>query len=191
MKKLMIAACAVAFAAVASAATATWKTDVNGLLNPDDTQAWGDGYITMYLWSIDSAAYTGFTEGGAKAVSAAVWNNYKDNLASADAQYTDDGSGYITLDDPNTYGVGDTAYAAIVLAYDEGDGITHYKGNVGMWNFEADYDNETAGMDSEIFGEGNSGVALGWSEVSNIPEPTSGLLLLLGVAGLALKRKRA
>jgi len=34
----------------------------------------------------------------------------------------------------------------------------------------------------------------GWYSVatpSPIPEPTSGLLMLLGVAGLALKRKRA
>jgi len=31
----------------------------------------------------------------------------------------------------------------------------------------------------------------GWHEISSIPEPTSGMLLLLGVAGLALKRKRA
>ena len=31
----------------------------------------------------------------------------------------------------------------------------------------------------------------GWYEVSSVPEPTSGLLLLLGVAGLALRRRRA
>jgi hypothetical protein len=30
-----------------------------------------------------------------------------------------------------------------------------------------------------------------WKSYGAVPEPTSGLLLLLGVAGLALKRKRA
>ncbi len=30
-----------------------------------------------------------------------------------------------------------------------------------------------------------------WTNVTSVPEPTSGLLLLLGMAGLALKRKRA
>ena len=30
-----------------------------------------------------------------------------------------------------------------------------------------------------------------WQSMSNVPEPTSGLLLLLGMAGLALKRKNA
>jgi len=35
------------------------------------------------------------------------------------------------------------------------------------------------------------GVWADWAAAEPIPEPTSGLLLLLGVAGLALKRKRA
>lgn len=30
-----------------------------------------------------------------------------------------------------------------------------------------------------------------WSAVSDVPEPTSGLLMLIGLAGLALRRKRA
>ena len=41
----------------------------------------------------------------------------------------------------------------------------------------------------------NAGTVTGWPsqkwEVASIPEPTSGLLLLLGVAGLALRRRRA
>ena len=38
--------------------------------------------------------------------------------------------------------------------------------------------------------QGDSKVAGNWTAVA-VPEPTSGLLLLLGMAGLALKRKRA
>ena len=33
--------------------------------------------------------------------------------------------------------------------------------------------------------------SVGWSSVSSVPEPTSGILLLVGIAGLALRRKRA
>ena len=36
----------------------------------------------------------------------------------------------------------------------------------------------------------NSGYWSGWQNTVSTPEPTSGLLLLLGVAGLALRRKR-
>jgi hypothetical protein len=36
-----------------------------------------------------------------------------------------------------------------------------------------------------------TGTNYGWTQTTDVPEPTSGLLLLLGVAGLALKRKRA
>lgn len=45
--------------------------------------------------------------------------------------------------------------------------------------------NVNAGTGTAFTGNG------GWYTVATIPEPTSGLLLLLGVAGLALKRKRA
>ena len=41
------------------------------------------------------------------------------------------------------------------------------------------------------FREGTEFGSGGWYNVTNVPEPTSAMLLLLGVAGLALKRKRA
>ena len=50
---------------------------------------------------------------------------------------------------------------------------------------------------SDSFGAGaltaSASAANGWAAVSStdVPEPTSGLLMLLGVAGLALRRKRA
>ena len=43
----------------------------------------------------------------------------------------------------------------------------------------------TFGSGSELATAGN------WKTLAAVPEPTSGLLLLLGVAGLALKRRRA
>ena len=36
-----------------------------------------------------------------------------------------------------------------------------------------------------------TGTSAGWYQTAAVPEPTSGLLVLLGLAGLALKRKRA
>ena len=189
MKKLMIALVAVAFGAVANAASITWATTNNGLLNPDGSGAGGEGYITMYLFSLDATAYGTLTAGGESAVAAAVWGAYGTNLGTATASYVDDGMGQIMISDPASYTTGDTAYAAIILTYDEGAGVTHYVGNAASYAFAADIDAQVFEMDTFIGGDaGAMSTATGWTAV---PEPTSGLLMLLGMAGLALKRKRA
>ena len=47
-----------------------------------------------------------------------------------------------------------------------------------------------AAFGASNFTDANS-ISKGWQAYSSVPEPTSGLLLLLGVAGLALRRRRA
>ena len=189
MKILMIALASAAVAVAANAATIDWATSNSGLFNPDGTEAGGEGYITMYLFSIDSTAYATLTQGGEAGVSAAVWAAYGNQLASADASYADDGMGQIMIGDGKTYTTGDTAYSAIILTYNDGTGISHYKANAGEWEFAADIGKVVAEMDTFVGGDaGGMTTAVTWQSV---PEPTSGLLLLLGVAGLALRRRRA
>ena len=56
------------------------------------------------------------------------------------------------------------------------------------------YLSEFAGTSSQSLKFGSQSTASqaagAWTSV-NVPEPTSGLLMLLGMAGLALRRKRA
>ena len=192
MKKLMFAAVAAMLGVAANAATIQWGTSNSGLLNPDGSEAMGEGYITMYLFSIDSTAYGKLIQGGEAGVSAAVWNTYGSQLASATDTYADDGMGQIAIADPATYTTGDTAYSAIILTYNDGSGISHYKANAGAYYLEADIATTIAEMDTFVGGEaGSMSTAISWTAVENVPEPTSGLLLLLGVAGLALRRRRA
>ena len=190
MKKLMIAFATVALATIANGATIMWGTSASdSIKNPDGSDAGGEGYITMYLFSVDAATYATLTAGGEDSVSAKVWNTYGSSLASATESYVDDGMGQIVIVDPNTYGVGDTAYAATLLVYDEGSGATHYIGNAATYTFAADIDDGVYDMNTFIGGSaGSMSTAVTWTAV---PEPTSGLLMLLGVAGLALRRKRA
>lgn len=62
-------------------------------------------------------------------------------------------------------------------------------GNYGKASVESLQDVTVAGLGSFI-GGGSNGTATAWSTAA-VPELTSGLLFLLGMAGLALKRKRA
>ena len=190
MKKLMIAFATVALATIANAATVQWGTSSSeALKNPDGTDAGGEGYITMYLFSVDAATYATLTAGGESSVSDKVWETYGSSLASATDSYVDDGMGQILIADPSSYGVGDTAYAATLLVYDEGSGATHYIGNAATLTFAADISQDVFDMNTYIGGStGTLSTAVSWTAV---PEPTSGMLLLLGMAGLALKRKRA
>ena len=63
-------------------------------------------------------------------------------------------------------------------------------GNVGTYTLVSDLDYTVAGMGTTIFGAATGTTATAWSTAA-VPEPTSGLLLLIGMAGLALRRKRA
>jgi len=188
MKKLMIMLAAVAMAAGVQAASMNWSSSAN-LLNPDGSAADGSGYITMYMFSIDSATYTDLTKGGEAGVAAAVWGAYGSKLATATGSYVDDGMGQIMVADPGSFGVGQTAYAAVIFAYDAGEGVTHYIANAAQYTYAADIDATVGELDTFIGGDaGSMSTATGWTAV---PEPTSGLLMLVGLAGLALRRRRS
>jgi hypothetical protein len=188
MKKIIVAMIAVASAMAVNAAAINWASSNAGLNNPDGTAAGGEGYITMYLFTLDKTGYDALSVGGAAGVSAAVWGAYGSKLATATDSYADDGMGQIMLADPNSYGVGDTAYAAVIFAYDEGEGVTHYKGNIASYTFDSASDVTVYEMDTLVFGDKVGTAAVTWQAV---PEPTSGLLMLVGLAGLALRRRRA
>ena len=89
--------------------------------------------------------------------------------------------------------VGDTVYGAVLFTTKQTfDGVEKefYIANIGTGTVGAESGLNIGNLGTVFLGaDAATGTATGgWQSV---PEPTSGLLLLLGMAGLALKRKRA
>ena len=187
MKKLMIAIAVAAVAVIGNAASVNW--DAGTVLEPSGAMA--NKSVSGYLFVIDAATYTALTAFATdgSSLSSAVWSSYGDKLSEAYASETTSKRGALKLiDDSKAYNAGETAYAALIYTYGTGDSL-QYIGNIGSAEFTSAMDVDKAAMALNIFGDTTKG-ATAWSTAA-VPEPTSGLLLLLGMAGLALKRKCA
>ena len=184
MKKLMIAFTAAAMAVSVNAATVTWGSGTITL--PSGTQA-GKDAVTAYLFTVTESVYNSYASySDAAKLSTDIYAAYKGSLGTANATKTSNAKGVAKLSDDTDYAAG--TYYAIVLYTATDSGIEYYMGNYGMQTVESTMDVELTGLANTLGGAGTTTTA--WSTAA-VPEPTSGLLLLLGVAGLALKRKRA
>ena len=181
MKKLMVLAAVVVASVMANAATLKWGS---GTITLADSTTAGKGAVSAYLFVIDSTAYASLASKTGAALSDAVYSAYGSSTASASATGSSSAKGAVTLTDPTAYANGNTAYAAIL--YVEGD---NYMGNVGTYTFDSDLNYTMSDMASKVGGL-TTGASTAWSTAA-VPEPTSGLLMLLGMAGLAIRRRRA
>ena len=190
MKKLMITACAIAFAAVTQAATYSWQSSSTlytwDSAEPDwPTVAGGTtAYFVFAAEYAQSSLVSDFNAGTvdytklSRAGNGAIAADGTIGATAATGDYTSNQSAYfVVFDDSKMFVSG-----AQTATYDEftgtGQAIFDYDQVEGVWTGAA-YDAK------EGF------VGGGWYGASAVPEPTSGLLMLLGVAGLALRRKRA
>ena len=183
MKKLMIAAAIVCAAVLSQAATVSWTCTLvkNGSAEQSNT---GIAYLML---ASDVSDFTTLAGKGATAVNAALADalisytpgtagNYKhDSVANADLGLLDGksyGNAYLVIFDTTTVTDASKFYVTKAVALD---------------TYEGDNDKGLS------FGSQASASKLdsNWNAVAAVPEPTSGLLLLLGVAGLALRRRRA
>ena len=192
MKKLIIASIAVAVGFMANAATVDWQVWVTGGTKVANAY---DGY-TAYL--VNASAWDALTEITADTfTSSVVLDSATFNAGSGKSSYT-----YKTLNSTDTpagrpvsigtLAEGSTIDVYYVLLNTNTDPSTYYTISDTLTG-RAETGEELFGSNTSIAQSTLSSAS--WTAVgggsSPVPEPTSGLLLVLGMAGLALRRKRA
>lgn len=178
MKKIIMAVAVAVMAVASNAAVCTWASW--GGLYEMGTSNGADGYLVYFF---DNAAYS-----RSAAETALAAGDFSFLSKGFEAEYLSS-AGDVELNDAGAFGNGytvdsymvvfnagttaDATFAYVSAENEMASGITGLNGQAAYVEF-----GEQTGMQT----------ASNWQAV---PEPTSGLLLLLGVAGIALKRKRA
>ena len=202
MKKLMIAASLVCAAALSQAASVAWNTDAfyipadaKGTYSAETKTA--KGTVTGYLWELtgEKAAETwAIFAADTSKIYAEFAKEGHGTLGTATVDATKSGvSRNVSLVGTTDWGVGDTAYGIVLYTYNDGKD-DWYVANAAKFEGMDAADATVAQLNKYeggfINGVAQGAAITGWTAAA-VPEPTSGLLLLIGVAGLALRRRRA
>lgn len=186
MKKLMTALAVAVVGFAANAASFNWQATSGYLWDGADTPAKitsGSAYLLFTSALTQSDLVTAFAADAATAASTVasksvstgtIGSNARIALTEFTADVTTDQTAYfVVFNGDNMYisGTADAGYAAVGTS-------------------DISFGSMTSS--SKAFKDAADGYAgASWYGAAAVPEPTSGLLMLLGMAGLALRRRRA
>ena len=173
MKKIVIAISATLLGIAANAAAVNWQS--NAIQSSPDTAVAAGWLVQIYTTSVD------YSYDNAKAGKIATWATGSTVAAGTTFRATGSGTQENSTTESYYAVIYDASTVATAKNYIVSDAVSvtiNAAGTTGVLSFGA-MTNTTAA---------NKFLNSSWQAV---PEPTSGLLMLLGMAGLALRRRRA
>ena len=192
MKKLILAAAVIGAAVATQAASVNWDS---AKLFTAATAEGGfsataiKGAATGYLFTLTASEYDRFlADYTANGNMKSVYEAYTKGTLGTAAGTASSGSRTSAVSFGTEATVGDTVYGAIIYTYHDATlDKDFYIANIATGTVGAESGLTLGNLGTHFLGQDTGTATGGWSAV---PEPTSGLLLLLGVAGLALRRKQ-
>ena len=204
MKKLMIAVAAMAVGLVANAGAVSWT--FNGVAGSTSNPLSAKDQYVAYLFiadattAVDSSVYssvlTQLTEKGKDAdLSKFTYYTAKNTMFGGKAKFSSNNGSYTGSADALTYV---SAFAVIIDADSLVNAKNYMIAKTTTTTYSSDGIMMTQGFGEQgdkVFSWGNQSTSgASWTAMpsgSSVPEPTSGMLLMFGLATLALRRRRA
>jgi ABC-type cobalt transport system substrate-binding protein len=181
MKKIMIALAAIAFTVVSQAASLKWG---GAIANGDADTEMSAGSTAWLIWSS-----TAFTGAATKLDAAAGTADNGGTIVGTYTMTSGDIESYTFTSTYSNVGGDVNGYYAILVA--DGSDLTKASymdmGSISGTTATSPESNLFFNLDWDT----NAYLSQGGYNTAVVPEPTSGLLILFGMAGLALRRKRA